>query len=279
LAVHRRGTGYCVTGTEQQLMLSRVWPEDAMRLADELARLGGRMSTVEWYVGVRARVDAVTRPAQDHLKRLIARTWAVRSEVDATRPGKAFAEAVAAFEARSVGQHDEHLRAAAEALTVAVDPIVTSKGVTLADAAAVAAHIRGIKALPHLESAARKHGAHPWASGPLAERAEELLSVPLDAARAQVAAWATEGLKAPVIPEELREFYGRLPEIELPGEGIAVWMKHREALEAVTKDANDAAWLAICERVGEVGKMGLRGAKSWMRKALDEELARRAVRP
>ena len=82
------------------------------------------------------------------------------------------------------------------------EPIVTSKGVALRSADEVEKHVRAIKVHNHLESTARKYGSHPWAKGPLTERAEELLDVPLAAAAAQVAAWAAEGPKAAVIPEE-----------------------------------------------------------------------------
>lgn len=260
--------GYALTASEQQQVLARAWDADALRLADELARLGGRMGVVEWWVKeARARAEKLRDAAP--LKRVVARTWAVRADRDAVRPGPAFAEAVKAFE--STGS----VPAPAEQPTA----IVTSKGVALTTPEMVAAHIRGIKVVAHLEAAARKHGAHPWARRPLTERATELLDVHPDDAGARVAAWAEEGPKAPEMPDELREFYARIPSIELPGEGVAVWLSHLEALTAVTVEARDAAWDALCAHVGEVGKMGLRGAKSWMRKALDEELARRAVRP
>lgn len=258
--------GYAVTATEQQKILARAWELDALRVADELARLGGRMGVVEWYAkDARARVEKLRDPAE--VKRLIARTWAVRSERDATRPGPAFAEAVKSFEATGTVPAPE----------VEPEPIVTSKGGTLRSEEDVAKHVRAIKVTAHLESTARKYGAHPWARGPLTERAEELLDVPAPAAAAQVAAWAAEGPKAPAVPPELAEFYARVPEIELPGEGVAVWMKHRPALEAVAKEAHDAAWGALCDRVGEVGKMGARGARTWLKKAVEEETARRAA--
>ena len=181
--------GYAVTASEQQQILARAWEEPALRVADDLARLGGRMGVVEWYVKeARARVETLRDPTA--LKRLIARTWAVRAERDATRPGTAFAEAVKAFEATGTVPAPEP------------EPIVTSKGVALRSADEVEKHVRAIKVHNHLESTARKYGSHPWAKGPLTERAEELLDVPLAAAAAQVAAWAAEGPKAAVIPEE-----------------------------------------------------------------------------
>ena len=183
--------GYAVTASEQQQILARAWEEPALRVADDLARLAGTMGVVEWYVrDARARVEKLRDPGA--LKRLIARTWAIRSERDATRPGPAFAEAVKAFEATGTVPAPE----------AEPEPIVTSKGVALRSADEVEKHVRAIKVQAHLESTARKYGAHPWAKGPLTERAEELLDVPRAAAAAQVAAWAAEGPKAAVIPEE-----------------------------------------------------------------------------
>ena len=76
-----------------------------------------------------------------------------------------------------------------------------------------------------------------------------------------------------------RGFYDRVPEIELPGEGVAVWLGHADALNAVAKDAHDAAWVSLCDRVAEVGKMKRGGAALWLKKAVEEEVARRGQQP
>jgi len=81
---------------------------------------------------------------------------------------------------------------------------------------------------------------------------------------------------APAEPEgPLAAFHARLGEIELPGEAVAVWMKHRPELAAVAAAEREAAWAALCKRTEEVGKM--KNAKAWLRKAIAEEDARRAA--
>lgn len=209
--------GYCVTATEQQAILSRAWPAEALRLADELARANGNVSVVEWFVGARLRVNALGEDGAP-LKRLIARTWAVRSDQDATRPGKAFAEAVKAWEAAnpervaamtpvpalpsipSLGieapprRRSEPPAAEPASSAPASDgPITTSKGEVLDSPAKVAEHIGAIDNLKHLESAARKHGAHTWARDPLARRYATMRGVDLDTADAVIEKLAAEG--------------------------------------------------------------------------------------
>lgn len=71
----------------------------------------------------------------------------------------------------------------------------------------------------------------------------------------------------------LEEFYARVAEIELPGEAIVVWMKHRAALSVIVPRERENAWKAICSRVEEVGQM--KNAKVWLKKAIAEEDARR----
>lgn len=73
----------------------------------------------------------------------------------------------------------------------------------------------------------------------------------------------------------LQEFTQRLTEIELPGEGVAVWLKHRAAVSELTPADRETAWKAICARVEEVGKM--KNAKVWLKKAIAEEDARRGM--
>ena len=77
------------------------------------------------------------------------------------------------------------------------------------------------------------------------------------------------------VPAQLAEFYARVAEIELPGEGVAVWMKHRADLAPLLGADREAAWKALCRRVEEVGKM--KNAKVWLKKAIAEEDARRGI--
>ena len=77
------------------------------------------------------------------------------------------------------------------------------------------------------------------------------------------------------VPAAAEGFYGRLAEIELPGEAVSVWMKHRAELAALEAPEREAAWKALVRRTEEVGKM--KNAKVWLKKAIAEEDARRAT--
>ena len=81
-------------------------------------------------------------------------------------------------------------------------------------------------------------------------------------------------VEAAEVPPALEGFYARIAEIELPGESVAVWMKHRTDLAAMPAPDREAAWKALCKRTEEVGKM--RNAKVWLKKCIAEEDARRA---
>lgn len=74
-------------------------------------------------------------------------------------------------------------------------------------------------------------------------------------------------------PEALQAFFARVAEIELPGEGVSVWMKHRGDLGALDPAHREVAWKALCKRIEDVGKMV--NAKVWLKKAIAEEDARR----
>jgi len=76
------------------------------------------------------------------------------------------------------------------------------------------------------------------------------------------------------IPPAAEGFYARIGEIELPGEAVAVWMRHRAELAALSAPEREAAWKALCKRTEEVGKM--KNAKVWLKKAIAEEDGRRA---
>lgn len=86
---------------------------------------------------------------------------------------------------------------------------------------------------------------------------------------------ADDALDAVEVPAPLASFYARCAEIELPGEAIAVWMKHRADLSTLPGADREAAWKALCARTEEVGKM--KNAKVWLKKAIAEEDARRGM--
>lgn len=76
-------------------------------------------------------------------------------------------------------------------------------------------------------------------------------------------------------PPALEDFYQRLAEIELPGDSVAVWMRYRADLAPLDASLREGAWKALCQRTETVGKM--KNAKVWLKKAIAEEDARRAV--
>lgn len=78
-------------------------------------------------------------------------------------------------------------------------------------------------------------------------------------------------------PAALVEFTARVAEIELPGEAVAVWLKHREAIAALEPAHREAAWKALCKRTEDVGRM--KNAKVWLKRAIAEEDARRELGP
>lgn len=75
------------------------------------------------------------------------------------------------------------------------------------------------------------------------------------------------------LPAPLESFYARVAEIEIPGESVAVWMKHRTELATLPAPDREAAWKALCKRTEDVGKM--KNSKVWLKKAIAEEDARR----
>jgi hypothetical protein len=79
------------------------------------------------------------------------------------------------------------------------------------------------------------------------------------------------------LPPAVEAFYARVAEIDLPGEGVSVWMKHRADLAPLNPSERESAWKALCAKVEDVGKM--KNAKVWLKKAIAEEDARRGVQP
>ena len=77
------------------------------------------------------------------------------------------------------------------------------------------------------------------------------------------------------LPAAAEGFYARIGEIELPGEAVATWIKHRGELGKLSAADRESAWKALCRRTEEVGKM--KNTKVWLKKAIAEEDARRAT--
>lgn len=84
-------------------------------------------------------------------------------------------------------------------------------------------------------------------------------------------------VEAPATSPIVEAFNARVAEIELPGEAVAVWMKHRADVATLPKADGEAAWSLLCARAGEVGKMSKPGV--WLLKAIAEEDARRTSSP
>jgi hypothetical protein len=72
----------------------------------------------------------------------------------------------------------------------------------------------------------------------------------------------------------LAAFGAELEVLELPGEAVALWTKHRAAIAALPPADRESAWKALCKRTEDVGKM--KNAKVWLKKAIAEADARRA---
>lgn len=73
----------------------------------------------------------------------------------------------------------------------------------------------------------------------------------------------------------LEGIHARIAEIDLPGEAVAVWLKHRPELSTKPAPDREAVWVALCKRTEEVGKMKAGAAKTWLKRAIAEEDARR----
>lgn len=92
---------------------------------------------------------------------------------------------------------------------------------------------------------------------------------------------AEEGSQEPSAPDAanappvLGAFHARVAEIELPGEGVAVWLKFRGELAPLGVADREGAWRALCAKVETVGRM--KNAKVWLKKAIAEEDARRGA--
>ena len=68
------------------------------------------------------------------------------------------------------------------------------------------------------------------------------------------------------MPAALEAALADVARIELPGEGVDVWMKHRADLAKLDPLDRESAWKALCKRTEKVGKM--KGARVWLKKAI-----------
>jgi len=107
-----------------------------------------------------------------------------------------------------------------------------------------------------------------------AEAAAQLAPTPQPQPEAVPVAPVSEPELPPELLAIVEGFHARVAEVELPGEAVAVWMKHRSELAKLPALRREEAWKALCRRTEEVGKM--KQAKVWLKKAIAEEDARRA---
>lgn len=77
----------------------------------------------------------------------------------------------------------------------------------------------------------------------------------------------------------LTAFCARVTEIELPGECVTVWMKHRAALADLPAPDREDAWKTLCQCCETVGHMKAGTAKKWLKGAIGAEDEKRAAQP
>lgn len=86
-----------------------------------------------------------------------------------------------------------------------------------------------------------------------------------------------EPTEARAFPEGLRAFMADVAKVELPGESVLVWMKHRAHFSTLAPADRESGWKELCARTEDVGKM--KNAKVWLKRAIAEEDARRQSTP
>lgn len=153
-----------------------------------------------------------------------------------------------------------------EAEPIVTAPPLTPRGPTAADVARL-----GIE---HPQRAPRPdvtHAIDPRTGAVVQGDDTERLTPADDPERAAIEAEAQHQER----PEALVAFEERVADVELPGEGVVVWMKHRDAIKGLTKPQQEAAWAMLVKRCEVVGKM--KNAKVWLSKAVKEETERRAA--
>lgn len=112
-----------------------------------------------------------------------------------------------------------------------------------------------------------------------AVRAAAALGLDEAALRERLAGGGETPPSAPAAPPPgpLEAFNARLADLQLPGEGVAVWRRFRPELAPLDAPLREAAWKALCQRVEQVGKMA--NAAVWLKKAIAEEDARNGSTP
>lgn len=111
----------------------------------------------------------------------------------------------------------------------------------------------------------------PLALGPLG------IERPQPHARREAPAEEPAAEQAPASDPARDSFVEAVDAIELPGEAVAVWLKHRDAILALSDDDQKSARKYLAARVAAVGKMTHKAAAQWCAKAIQEEDARRAA--
>ena len=70
----------------------------------------------------------------------------------------------------------------------------------------------------------------------------------------------------------IADFRARVAEIELPGDSVAVWLRHRAELAKLGEEGRRTVWKALCDRTEAVGRM--KDARAWLRRNIAEESTR-----
>lgn len=121
-------------------------------------------------------------------------------------------------------------------------------------------HIKAAIAAHDATAKAAEAPAAPAQAAP----AEPAAVDPAPAAEPEVPAPAESPAEAQLSP--VAAFLAAVAAIELPGEGVAAWMKHRAELAPLPVADREGAWKALVARVEVVGRMT--NAGPWLKKAV-----------
>ena len=108
--------------------------------------------------------------------------------------------------------------------------------------------------------------------------------LPVDVQPVLGASPETEGGRADDEPEDATQVHPEQPaalvafeedtaKIDLPGEAVSVWIRHRAELAKLEPAQREAAWKALVQKTEDVGKM--KNARAWLKKAIAEQDARK----
>ena len=87
------------------------------------------------------------------------------------------------------------------------------------------------------------------------------------------AAASTDDVEPAPEDDATAPFTADVDAMELPGEAVSIWLKHRATIQPLGDAARESAWRYLVARVEHVGKM--KGAKAWLKRALADEISRR----